>query len=294
MSKPRTTPLMRQRAKERAAIEAKYPVETLRLKDCPDKVREQGDSNYDEAKKVGPLYVLVLQEDGPSNPRTDSDCHVGTIIGTDGREAVMSDDHDNRGRSPDWIAEHVNTDPDVYCYATLDRNRRDGSVTIGDMGVPRKDRLDPYADYFDGVIVAYRQDVKEAFAPKGNRMPSRKRVYASLKAEVGEYSQWATGNVYGYRVVDEDGEEQDSCWGFIGEDGDYGEYAMEEGVSAAVWCVEKYVADHDVEAKERVKKKAMLLDALRTLDPDNDPARDMRDDMIASLNKADLKKGWTL
>lgn len=303
MSKIKTTPLMRERAKEKAAILAKYPVETLRLKDCPDAVREAGDPNYDEAKKVGPLYVLVTHDDTPSNPRED-DCHVGTIIGTDGREAVQSDEkQDRRGRSKEWIAEHVNTDPDVYCYATLHRNHRMGDVS---MGSPVTGKLDPDLNAYDGVIVAYRHDVREAFGVKQHheakpedtcyttKMPARKRVLAALKAEVAEYSQWCTGNVYGFRVVDEDGEEIDSCWGFIGEDGDYGEYAMSEGVESAVWSVEKYVKEHGAEESAWLKRRAMLLDALSVLDPDNDPARDMRDEIAASLSKANFKEGWTL
>ena len=38
-----------------------------------------------------------------------------------------------------------------------------------------------------------------------------------LEAEVKEFSDWISGRVYGYVVKDPDGEEVNSCWGFIGE-----------------------------------------------------------------------------
>lgn len=44
-----------------------------------------------------------------------------------------------------------------------------------------------------------------------------------LHAEIEEYDQYLTGDVYGYVIEDEDGEERDSCWGFFGDD-----YAKQE------------------------------------------------------------------
>jgi hypothetical protein len=41
---------------------------------------------------------------------------------------------------------------------------------------------------------------------------------ACLRAEVAEYDQYLTGDVWGYRIADADGHELDSCWGFYGSD----------------------------------------------------------------------------
>ena len=38
----------------------------------------------------------------------------------------------------------------------------------------------------------------------------------ALRSEVEEYASWLRGEVYGYSVEDPDGNELDSCWGFIG------------------------------------------------------------------------------
>jgi len=54
-----------------------------------------------------------------------------------------------------------------------------------------------------------------------------------LKGEVTVYDQYLTGDVWGYQVKDPDGEDQDSCWGFYGD-----EYAKEEGRAAGEVCIE--------------------------------------------------------
>ncbi|HUX02457.1 MAG TPA: hypothetical protein VMY35_15960, partial [Phycisphaerae bacterium] len=41
---------------------------------------------------------------------------------------------------------------------------------------------------------------------------------ACLRAEVSTYDDYLTGQVFGYVVEDEDGNDLDSCWGFYGED----------------------------------------------------------------------------
>jgi len=73
------------------------------------------------------------------------------------------------------------------------------------------------------------------------------RVNEAMKSEVSEYSDWASGQVYGYRIVrpcddpaheDDEAidcdhaEELESCWGFIG---GFGDYAMTEGKEAAAY-----------------------------------------------------------
>jgi hypothetical protein len=47
----------------------------------------------------------------------------------------------------------------------------------------------------------------------------RKAVDRVLRAEVEDYDSYLRGEVYGYRVFDDDGDEVDSCWGFLGDEG---------------------------------------------------------------------------
>lgn len=52
-----------------------------------------------------------------------------------------------------------------------------------------------------------------------------------MEGEVKEYDNYLTGNIYGYKVLDEDGLELDSCWGYYGDyDDEYG--ALVEAKSA--------------------------------------------------------------
>lgn len=44
----------------------------------------------------------------------------------------------------------------------------------------------------------------------------RAHVATVLQSEVEEYGRWLDGDCYGYTVEDANGEELDSCWGFIG------------------------------------------------------------------------------
>ncbi len=46
---------------------------------------------------------------------------------------------------------------------------------------------------------------------------SEEKLLDAIRADVSEYDSYLVGNVYGFRVLDSEGEELDSCWGFIGD-----------------------------------------------------------------------------
>lgn len=60
----------------------------------------------------------------------------------------------------------------------------------------------------------------------------RQKAEACLDAEVNEYDQYIRGDVWGYTILGEDGEDMgrldDSCWGFFGQ-----EYCIEEAKQSA-------------------------------------------------------------
>ena len=63
---------------------------------------------------------------------------------------------------------------------------------------------------------------------------------AEVMAE--EYTRWCNGDCWGYIIEDEDGEQLDSCWGFIGE-----EYAVECMREAAEGYVDDARDRHETE-----------------------------------------------
>jgi hypothetical protein len=53
-------------------------------------------------------------------------------------------------------------------------------------------------------------------ARKGAEGLSDEQLINTLSSEVSEFSNYLVGEVYGYVILDDDGETLDSCWGFLG------------------------------------------------------------------------------
>jgi hypothetical protein len=67
------------------------------------------------------------------------------------------------------------------------------------------------------VLVSKKQALEEY---GGVRVSSKKKVKIEsiIEAEVQTYTQYVEGEVYGFQIVDEDGDIVDSCYGFYGTD----------------------------------------------------------------------------
>jgi hypothetical protein len=70
------------------------------------------------------------------------------------------------------------------------------------------------------------------------------KVNNYLEGEVRTYDQFLTGDVYGYTITDETGEEVDSCWGFYGHD-----YCEEEAKSIVDNIIEADLKRHGEQLK---------------------------------------------
>lgn len=80
-----------------------------------------------------------------------------------------------------------------------------------------------------GVIHVSKADARMNFSVSRITKRVRQKVLDALRSEIKELDDYLTGQVYYYKVLDQDGEELDSCYGFIGES----EYCLKEGLSAA-------------------------------------------------------------
>lgn len=69
-----------------------------------------------------------------------------------------------------------------------------------------------------GWIHASREAILRDYSAKRLTRGLRERVAAQMRAEVAEYHQYLSGDVYGYVIEDEEGDVVDSCWGFYGYD----------------------------------------------------------------------------
>jgi hypothetical protein len=69
--------------------------------------------------------------------------------------------------------------------------------------------------------------------------------YAQSVAD--EYTSWANGDCYGYIIEDADGEELDSCWGYVGMD------SVEQAIAEAAPACEDEAAEKEAAAIEETR-----------------------------------------
>ena len=69
-----------------------------------------------------------------------------------------------------------------------------------------------------GFIFVSKQRAKREFGWKRLTKKRRERVEELLRNEVDDYSWYVSGQAYGYKIIDSEGEEVDSCYGFLGDD----------------------------------------------------------------------------
>jgi len=67
-----------------------------------------------------------------------------------------------------------------------------------------------------GFVYVTKEEVRKEYSCKLVTKEIKEKVINLLRSEVEEYDNYLTGEVYGYRIVDDNEEERDSCWGFFG------------------------------------------------------------------------------
>ena len=67
-----------------------------------------------------------------------------------------------------------------------------------------------------GFVYVTKEEVRKEYSCKLVTKKIKEKVINLLRSEVEEYDNYLTGEVYGYRIVDDNEEERDSCWGFFG------------------------------------------------------------------------------
>lgn len=80
----------------------------------------------------------------------------------------------------------------------------------------------PFSCQFDsgkvGFIFVTHQKMLEEYGGDWLSQETLARAKACLQGEVAVYDQYMGGDIWGYRVLNDDDEEVDSCWGFFGSD----------------------------------------------------------------------------
>lgn len=100
----------------------------------------------------------------------------------------------------------------------------------------------PYPDpmwdsYLLGVVAVSKEKVRKEYGWKRVSPQREKFVIGVMTREIETLDQYLTGEVYGYVVTNEEGEETDSCWGYFGDEGI--KQALEEAKSVIDYETEK-------------------------------------------------------
>jgi hypothetical protein len=69
-----------------------------------------------------------------------------------------------------------------------------------------------------GFAVVTKSDLRKEYNLKCITQKAINKALTVVKGEVETLNQYIAGEVYGFRVFNEKGEEEDSCWGFYGDD----------------------------------------------------------------------------
>ena len=108
----------------------------------------------------------------------------------------------------------------------------------------------PFSCRFDsgqvGFIYTTAEKIKEAYGVKHITKKVLEKATKCLQGEVETYDQYLTGEVYGYKVFDEYGEEYDSCWGF------YGDKTVREEIETEFEYLEKTKEERAVKHKKEM------------------------------------------
>ncbi len=168
------------------------------------------------------VTLEIIQDEYPSNPRDDFD-HISTFYGPKNSRYLI-------GGKKDIEIDYYDLEDTIKAF------RKEGAVIV---------EFDSNAGTCYAVVE--RSQLQKEYLGFGYSM--RKALYWArqcTKGEISEYLAYANGEVYGYKVMDANGEELDSCWGFYGE-----EYCREEGESSAQWH------DEDIENKIQAEGAAL-------------------------------------
>jgi hypothetical protein len=169
------------------------------------------------------LKLLIEQDSEPINPRDPDWCeHFGTMVCFHGRYDLGDSGHGYD--DVDEFKQFIERDDVISLPLYLFDH---GGITMNTTGFSC-----PWDSGQVGEIFVTKEQIRKEFNLGRVSKEAIAKACEILKSEVEEYDKYLTGDVYGYRIVevDEDDNEVDeheAVWGFYGED-----YCKSEGEEA--------------------------------------------------------------
>ena len=99
-----------------------------------------------------------------------------------------------------------------------------------------------------GYVLIDREKALKEYSKKILTKKLKQKIYEVIQGEVNTYNQYLSGDVYGYKVIDKDGTEIDSCWGYYGM-----EDVIEEAKSMVDYEIKKSIKEHIQKLKKWIK-----------------------------------------
>lgn len=106
---------------------------------------------------------------------------------------------------------------------------------------------------WDSGRVGYIYTTKDKIEKEGW---TKEQATKYLEGEVETYDDYLTGNVYGYRIEDSEGEEKDSCWGYFGSPEDSG--LVEDAKSNIDYYCKQAKEEYAKEPKKKAAEMYMV------------------------------------
>lgn len=180
------------------------------------------------------LTISLYHDEDCSSPRENN--NLGTIIAWHRRYSLSDDDAPKHLEPEDF-------DPKAYavCLPVFMYEHSGVALSTGDFG-----------DKWDSGQVGWIYVTRDKMLREMQANYATKQVIAKtiniLKCEIDEYGKYVNGECYGYGITDDDGEQLDSCGGFMGS-----EFCWEEATRAA-----------DYEADAMIKRADAFTDTQRS------------------------------
>jgi len=161
-------------------------------------------------ERRGPVRLIIVQDIDPESPREDTNLGI----------MVCSHNRYNLGdRAPNEVERRALRNGSWPLLRRFLR-RYEGAVELLPLGLYDHSGLRMYVGggklggyaAWDSGTVGYIYATKETVETCGTPLG---RVKECLEAEVEVYDQFLSGDVWGY-VVEVDGDQEDSCWGYFG------------------------------------------------------------------------------
>lgn len=158
--------------------------------------------------------IEILYDRDPMNPRTEFD-NLGTMCCTHKRYQLGDKDTGySLGAAGSWAAEEaaISAKFDVAVILPIYMYDHSGQTV----------QTTPFSCPWDsgqiGFIWVSKEKARKEYGWKVLTKARLAKLTEYLVGEVKTFDQYLRGDVYGYKILDQDGDEVDSCWGFFGED----------------------------------------------------------------------------